>query len=211
MTDYAASCGLCERPTAAYLCHGCAEALSGHLEVLPGLFQQLQEFLEPVTRREGRGCKAVEAPVPVDLDVVDLRTKFADVVTGWHGALFEALGWDPPAPAADVTERVKLAVQALRVNTLWIASSWEAAGDFAGEIRDLHRSASSVVDPREHGTRLGLCPAANDGVLCGAVLWLPPGGQVVTCRWCGSRFPPATWVALRLAQEAVTVPALDGS
>lgn len=204
MTEYEAGCELCQRPVygaPAYLCAGCAKDLADHLMALPVLFGQLVEFLLPGSRSDTRGARPVEAPAPLNLGIVDLRTEIAATLTGWHGALYDALGWDPPKPASSLAERVKAAAVALHVNRLWIASSWPAAGDCAGEVRELHRSATSVVGPREQGMRMGLCPTQVDGVRCGAVLRLPPGGAVATCRWCGATYPPATWAALRLAQD----------
>lgn len=202
-------CELCQRAVYAdaYLCDGCTRDAADHLAALPGLFEQLEEFLLPPRRGDTRGARPVEAPVPLDLDVVDLRTELAATLTSWHGALYDALGWDPPKPAASLAERVKAAAVALHVNRLWIASSWPAAGDCAGEVRELHRSATSVVGPRENGTRMGLCPTQVDGVLCGATLRLPPGGKVVRCRWCQRTYPPGTWAALREAQDAAEVSA----
>lgn len=196
-------CRACERPlygAAGALCTACGEAISGHLAVLPALFEQLEEFLEPPRRGGERGARAVEAPIPLNLDVVDLRAELAGVLSGWHEALFEALGWDPPAPVADVAKRVTAAAEALFVNRLWITESWEAAGDFAGELRDLCRSAESIVGPRERSRRLGYCPNAVDGVLCGAVVWLPPAASTAMCRWCGTPWGPERWMELQLAQ-----------
>jgi LSD1 subclass zinc finger protein len=190
----------------AYLCAGCTQDLAEHLTALPTLFGQLEEFLLPAARTGGRGARPVEAPAPLNLDVVDLRTEIAATLTSWHVALYDALDWDPQAPASSLAERVKDAAEALHVNRLWIASSWPAAGDCAGEIRELYRSATSVVGPREQGTRLGYCPTvADNGAICGSVLRLPPGGRVVKCRWCQRTYPPGTWAALRLAQEDAKV------
>jgi hypothetical protein len=188
----------------AYLCESCTQDTADHLAALPALFGQLEEFLLPGSRSGTRGARPVEAPAPLNLDVMDLRTEIATTLSSWHLALFDALGWDMPESGAALTERVKAAAGALHINVLWIASSWPAAGDCAGEIRELHRSATSVVGPRDRGLRMGNCPAvAENGAMCGAVLRLPPGGAVARCRFCGASYPPATWARLRLAQDGM--------
>jgi hypothetical protein len=59
------------------------------------------------------------------------------------------------------------------------------------------------ASPREQGTRIGRCPAQHtDGTLCGAVLRLAHGETVVRCTWCGSSYPPAAWVGLKVLIDA---------
>lgn len=203
-------CELCERDRNGdgYLCPGCAKATVEHLDELPRLYVALAAFLQPA-RRPGTSTSitAVEARLPCDEAVFSLRGPggMVGVLEDWRSALHVDLEWSQPQPRGTFEERVAKAAGALRLNMLWIAESWPMAGTFAQEIRDLRRSATSVVAPQSRpGIRLGYCPAVyEDGVICGSVLRLPPGESVVICRWCGAAYPPGTWPALASAQDAL--------
>lgn len=209
-------CDQCQRPlfgaaAAAYLCPPCTEHTAERLAELPGLYVKLEEMLLPAAQCEYRSSRAIHSPVIVPMKVADARAAMARALGSWHRALFDALEWEPPPLIEDQGERVRAAVKALVVNVPWIAGSWPAAGDFAREIRDVHRDASSIVGTDDRGRRLGLCPTQVDGSLCGAPLRLPPGGTVVECKWCGSSYPSGMWPALRMAQETVFSPVVKAS
>jgi len=202
------NCELCERPAAdAYLCDGCTQDTAERLEGLPSLFEQLADMLIPQGSPDGgrRGSRLIESPSP-DLDVIDHRAAFA-VLPSWHRALFDAPGWPQPSTGlADLDGRMLAACMALRASVEWVAASWPAAGDFAREVRDLHDDARSVVGAADLDARMGLCPAVVGGVVCGALLRLPYGQQVVRCDWCSATYPPGVWAALRREQARAFSP-----
>lgn len=208
MTEYVPYCELCGRElhgdVSAYLCLGCARVTTERLLALPTLYSELEQHLPPGRRPGIRSSGKASAPASlVNEDVLELRGAAGYVLDleSWHAAMNADLGWSTPVPAGSVADRIRKAAAALHVNMLWIAESWPAAGAFAEEVRDLHRAITSYTDPRARGTRMGNCPTAVDGVLCRAVLRLDAGESVATCRWCGATYPPATWAALRLAQD----------
>lgn len=200
-------CQLCTQHDAmgGYLCPGCARTTIVRLECLPNLYDALSLFLAPSSAvGQGRSGKGGPAPLPVVEGVLDLRGPggMVGVVENWLSAVHQDRGWAPRVPTGSVEGRLDTAVSGLRRNMPWIAMSWEQAGTFAEEIRDLARSVSSIIRPAaatERGTRVGNCPAQfEDGTLCGAVLRLGQGERVVTCAWCGTSYPPATWVGLKV-------------
>ncbi|MFD9515920.1 hypothetical protein [Streptomyces sp. NPDC059979] len=202
MTD----CLLCEQPdeTGGYLCPGCTKATVGRLNALPGLYDELLPFLTPGSGGStGRRSTAVSAPLPVSEMVLSLRGPggVVGVVEDWLAAVRDARRMRPVTPVGSVESRLRAAVRSLVDNMPWISVSWPDAGTFAEEIRDLERVGVSVVDPAdrsERGTRVGTCPAVDDGgVICGAVLRYQPGAKLVVCSWCGCTYPPATWQGLR--------------
>jgi hypothetical protein len=95
-------------------------------------------------------------------------------------------GWGEPAITGDVEERVRRASRWLGMELSWIAASYPAAGDLAEEIREVERSALSVVGALpERGRRIGNCVAVDaSGVLCGAVLRHQAGETRIVCPWC---------------------------
>lgn len=185
---------------AAYLCRGCADEATEQLGEFADMYERLGEMMLPGSRAyHGGGRRPVVGGAPTSVSVIDSRTGF-NILSTWHGALFQSLGWDPPGFPDDGAARVAAAVKALRDNMLWIAGSWPAAGDFAREVANLHRDAASIVGAAERGQRAGLCPTVRDGQVCGAPLRLPPGGTVIDCKWCGASWGPTRWIELRLAQ-----------
>lgn len=211
MTEPSTACELCGRElhaeARAYLCPGCTRATLERLDRMAPLYVALAAFLQPTARRPEFGsARPVEAPLPASEPVLNLRGPggMVGVLEDWRSAMQADRGWGQPAISGDTGKRVATAARGLALNLEWIASSWPAAGTFAAEIRSLEGDVLSVIGPPEdRGTRMGNCPAAYDGVICGAVLRLPPGGAVATCRWCGASYPPASWARLRLAQDGL--------
>jgi hypothetical protein len=200
-------CLLCDRPAGtAYLCGRCAADLGERLEQLPALYAALGGMLAPTRSADGggRSASAVEAPLPLRIDVADARGDFA-VLETWARALAADQGTQAARPVADdFGARVTAACTALRAAVPWIAASWPAAADLAHETRDLYDGARSVVGADDLPARMGPCPQLVHGQVCGAELLLPAGVQVLTCRWCGSTYPPGVWAALRVAQRALS-------
>ncbi|MFI0718897.1 hypothetical protein [Streptomyces sp. NPDC021224] len=200
-------CLLCDRPAGtAYLDARCAADLADRLRALPTLYAELGQMLAPVRSADagGRTAAAVEAPLPIRPDVADARGDFVLLET-WARALADDQGAPRAVPEADTLgARVRAACAALGAAVPWIAAEWPAAGDCAREVRDLYDGARSVVGSADLPARMGRCPQLVHGEPCGAELLLPAGQQVLRCAWCGSRFPPGTWAALRVAQRALS-------
>jgi hypothetical protein len=204
------ACDLCQtqQDGTAYLCSACTAAAGQQLAAMPHLYKDLAEELVPLgsnwPRGNGRHATQAHAPMPLAEAPLVLRAGggIVGVLEDWRAALHADRGWVPPRLAPGIEPRVRAAVKALSAELPWIAASWPAAGEFAGEIRDLYRGVTSVVAPAERpGVRFGYCPNAPGGVLCGAVLRLPPGARVLVCPWCEQPYPPGVWSLLRTAQD----------
>jgi len=173
---------------------------------MPALYEGLAAFLHPGGRRPelGRSSRS-EAPLPISEPAFILRGPggIVGVLEDWRSAMQADRGWGQPATAGTVERRVAVAARALGMNLEWIAAAWPMAGAFAEEIRDLQRAVASIVNPPEKTLRLGHCPAVyEDGVICGAVLRVPEGTAKVECRWCGTAYPPESWLDLLAAWKA---------
>ncbi|WP_159030136.1 hypothetical protein [Kitasatospora albolonga] len=189
-------------PTGSTLCMPCTTRLVGQLQDLPRMYEALAGHLAPGSSSgQGRAGKGHPAPLPLRVDVLDLRTSF-ETVYAWLSAVHEARRLRGPRLAGDALTRLHTAVTGLLAHMPWIVV-WPGAHDLAQEIGDLHRSAATVVDPdpRPRGRRIGHCQSIDtSGAICGAVLRLAPGEQVVRCDWCSMAWPPATWVQLKAWQ-----------
>ncbi|MFF3643413.1 hypothetical protein [Streptomyces sp. NPDC002564] len=204
------TCGLCERALEdGYLCPGCARGLAERLDRAPRWYDALAAFLQPAATGPAVGTRTrVEAPLPLAEAPLTLRGPggIVAVLEDWRDAMQADRGWGTPVRAGDTARRVRVAARALSINVEWIASSWPAAGDLAAEIRDLERAVRSIVapvDPADRLIRMGPCPTPldGDGARCGAVLTRRPGEGTVSCRWCGTTWPPARVLALARAQQ----------
>ncbi|MFG2763129.1 hypothetical protein [Streptomyces rubiginosohelvolus] len=198
------TCTHCETPdpTGSALCIPCTTTLTARLRQMPTMYEALAGHLAPGSASsQGRGSKGGPAPLPLRVDILDLRAEF-DTVSGWLSAVHDARHLRGPRLTGDTLTRLHTAVAGLLANMPWIVL-WPGAHDLATEIGELHRSASSVVDPdpRPRGRRIGHCQSIDtSGTICGAVLWLTPGEQVARCDWCSMAWPPATWMQLRAWQ-----------
>lgn len=199
-------CGLCEEPLEdGYLCGGCVKGTVVRLEALPVLHRGLGPLLAPAGGSvHGRRGKGGPAPLPVNEEILDLRGPGGIVGTAesWVDAIRESRGWTVVVCEGGVEARLAVAARALIGHMPWVAVSWPDAGEFARDIRELTRSVTSIICPSSsaaRGTRIGNCPAqCQDDGICGAVLRLAPGERVVTCSWCGTSYPPATWSGLKV-------------
>ncbi|MFI1524958.1 hypothetical protein [Streptomyces griseus] len=189
-------------PTGSTLCVHCTTTLTARLQQLPRMYEALAGHLAPGSSSgHGRAGKGGPAPLPLRVDILDLRAEF-DAVSGWLSAVHDARRLRGPRLTGDALTRLHTATAGLLAHMPWIVL-WPGAGDLAQEIGDLHRNAASVVDPdpRPRGRRIGHCQTIDpSGTICGAVLWLAPGEQVVRCDWCSMAWPPATWMQLRAWQ-----------
>ncbi|MDG9705559.1 hypothetical protein [Streptomyces sp. DH37] len=203
-------CGLCERELHTdaaehHLCPGCTNATAERLDRMPKLYAALAAFLHSTGRRPELGrTTPVEAPIPVSEPALSLRGPggIVGVLEDWRSAMQHDRGWGQPAATGTTERRVTVAARALSMNLDWIAASWPMAGAFAEEIRDLERSVVSIVNPPVKTTRVGYCPTVVGGEQCGAVLRATAGTALIRCRWCGTSYPPETWLALAATLHA---------
>lgn len=206
------ACGLCGHYLEhGYLCPGCTLATARRLDRAPSWYVALAAFLQPAANGPAIGTRSrVEAPLPLAEAPFSLRGPggIVGVLEDWRAAMQADRGWGQPVIQHDIGRRIVTAARALSINVEWIASSWPMAGAFAEEIRDLERSVRSIVaptDPAERPVRMGACPTVlTEDARCGAVLTRRPGEGTVSCRWCGSTWPPSRALALARAQQDAT-------
>lgn len=185
----------------AQLCAHCTNSLRTTLERLPQLYTALAAWLQPAGRRPELGhAPAVEAPMPVRQEVLDLRGPggIVGVLEDWRAAAHDARGFTPPDGAGLVPTRIEAAVHALLANLTWISLTWEQGPDLAQEIRRLESRALAVIDPPDRTIPIGACPTdIGDGIICGTTIRVPAGTVDVRCKRCGTAFPPEAWLNLR--------------
>ncbi len=150
------TCTICRTPDTARPC-GCATGLAGDLRALPWLYADLADLLAPGSRSGDTGrSSGVEAPLPVRVDVLDLRGPggISGVLTDWEAAVRDASGAGPAPFRGDIEDTVKGTAAWLASVSDWIAARFEPAADLADEIRTLRRRCEGLdgmaTGPREH-------------------------------------------------------------
>lgn len=208
MTTLPVLCELCDSPSAVRVHDGCRVRLDGRLAELPPAWRALAVFLVPGSTgdRNGRRPSRDEAPLPVRLDVLDLRARGGiQRLAEWERDTRELLGWSPPPFRGSVEQSVSGTVTFLRNNLLWLCDQHPAVRDLDREVYEITAEIRSVVDPidpADRPRRLGYCPQETVDGPCGAVVVLPAGASTAVCRWCRTQWAPDQWLALRAAQEA---------
>ncbi|WP_052707460.1 hypothetical protein [Streptomyces rubellomurinus] len=201
------ACLTCTRDTTGRLCGTCTLRLGQHLADLPAMYTALSAYLRPssqVPDRLGTAPAGPDAPLPVDLDVLDLIAPggVVTVLETWRQALHEDAGLPWPSPWGDQAGRLRRAALGLRDHLAYIQLDWLAAGDLAREVAQLHRAAARHIAPTDRPTLVGRHPA-NPGSTeaCGGRLEMPYGGVIVRCARCGTEWGQLQWLALRRRLE----------
>jgi hypothetical protein len=198
------ACEVCEEETAGrFICERHTVKLAKTLADLPTLYAEVAECLVP--RRSGWGeivaTRGAAGPrSPIDEDVLDTVNwaRAAEVVRLWRVDV-QRVRW--PQHAAPPVVGLAADCRWLGMELGWIAAHYPAVGDLASEVRELERSARSIVgDPAPRPQRLGLCIAVvgDHGAVCGAPINRLPGQSRVRCKWCSTVYATEQdWLLLK--------------
>ncbi|MFI6347273.1 hypothetical protein [Streptomyces sp. NPDC050560] len=186
-------------------CRRCQTRLAAQLGELSALYRALAEHLAPSAGARGPAVSGTPDPgMPVTEAVLELRawSGMVDALRAHEDDWRRALRL-PVAPWRGTVEQTLTAcAQWLGAHLWWACEKYPDVDGLAEDVRRLHGAASSIVDPDPggRGTRAGWCTAPTaEGGPCGALLRLREGETVVTCPWCGTVYPPASWLALKAA------------
>lgn len=148
-----APCICCHRPRrpdeTGHACRLCQHAGTRLLYALPGLYRATAPLLQPgrtgTTAGPVTGSK--HAPLPVRLDVLDLRAVggLTNVITGWESAVRDELGWDPAPFRGDYEQTLTAACRVLADNTPWIYTSFAVVDDLHHELRQWHQRLTRLI------------------------------------------------------------------
>ncbi|MFV8127506.1 hypothetical protein [Streptomyces syringium] len=178
-------CELCNHPSVPRVHDGCRARLDTNLAALPGLYRQLAEALVP-GRRGGDGRTGSRtAPLPVNLDALDLRARGSGidgVLTSWERDIREILGWAPPPFRGTVEQQVDGATAFLRGNLGWICDEHPAVRELGAEIRQVVGHARGIVTGERPERRVAVaCP-------CGHTLSVTVSTPGARCTGCGQQY-----------------------
>ncbi|MFF7022988.1 hypothetical protein ACFY97_18545 [Streptomyces klenkii] len=178
-------CAICGRPARARVHDGCRRRLDHDLTELPTLYRQLADALEP-GRAGGDGrTSSRTAPLPVNLDALDLRAPGSGIegtLTSWERDVRDLLGWSPPPFRGSVEQQVDGAASLLCGNLTWICDEHPAVGDFAREIREVAGHARALTVGERPERRIILA------CLCGSPLTVTLSTTGVKCPFCSQQY-----------------------
>ncbi|MEU6057968.1 hypothetical protein [Streptomyces sp. NPDC047097] len=193
------TCPTCPRDTdRPGLCDRCLQRLDGDLAAIPGLYRQLDQLLAPGARTAGpavTGSRA--APVPVDLDVLDLMTAGGPVlgpletwVRDWASYGYATIG-----PGGTLDGRVQHACRTLRSDLARAAREHPAVDEFADEIRAITRTLHDRLADQPAPRRIPVqCP-------CGHVLRVTLHTAGETCPGCRAVYGHTAVLRLPVARQ----------
>ena len=177
------------------LCQGCLDALERSLRGLPLQYAALEVKLPPgVAGGQPRVSGTPMFALPVDLDVVQLRSDIAHVLVEWSGEVSRRLGVRSPDHARLEATGAFLTAQLPRV----VQEPW--VGDFVASTGLLWRRARSVLASTGRKRReLMNCPETD----CSGVIYayLSPADtllpSVIRCSYdAGHEWPADRWLTL---------------
>jgi hypothetical protein len=202
-------CTLCKTRKIQYgtLCASCTLDTEDRLIRLPRMWASLEAWLIPGVRgttQYGGRVRQPEAPLPLDQEVLDLRSAggIVGVLEDWHTAICDTRDLAAPPRAGSLAGRVRDAAFGV-ARQIHFISLWEQGPQLGREVRGLVKRVRRVVEPGEDPDEpvvLGYCVAVDvSGVVCGAKLYADMS-RTVRCEWCLCTYPPSTWLTLRRFQ-----------
>lgn len=189
-------CAVCDRPSSSRVHRGCQEKIRENLDALPGLYAQLADALMP-GRRGGDGRSATRtAPLPCNLDALDLRGRggIEGVLASWAADLCEREGWQL-RQYGTVETAVRANAAQLSMNLILICDEHPAIREFADEIRQITGQARRLVTGEKPPIRV---PVQCE---CGQVLRVTLDSPGARCGGCGTQYGHSELMGLPLAER----------
>jgi len=202
------TCPLCLRGDGLH--ESCRARLDVRLDRLPGLYVLLGAALEPGSAAGDRVSGSREAPIPVRLEPLNLRSRggMASVLGSWERDWRETRGLSvPPSRTPDARSLAGI-VMFLRVQLEWAIAEHPAVDEFAGEVHSITRSCYAALGLTSTAMRIGDCPAIyDDGGVCGKALYADPFAKTIRCARCRASWPDHAWLMLGKAMHGEEIEA----
>ena len=193
---------------ARVVCFLCEDRAGQHLHELPGLYDELADYLQPGAAPSGssRISASKTAPLPVSLQPLNLRGpggivgQLQSVEDAWRETLNFTI-----APFRGNAEQTLAKVSKFLINNLrWACDSYAEVSDDLENFNHLHAQAKNIVT----GERRHLVPVVcrylyDDQTECGAPMRIDINKAAATCPTCRTRWGREEWVALFEATRSI--------
>jgi hypothetical protein len=189
-------CAVCDKPARERVHAGCQQRMADSLRELPQLYRDLADALTP-GRRGGDGRSGTRtAPIPCNLDSLDLRGRggIEGVVGGWARDLCERERWDVPQHRS-VEAIVDWSCAILLANLGVICDEHGAVREIADELRQITGQARRIITGEKAPIKVPvLCP-------CGNTLKITLDSPGERCRNCDAQYGHSELMHLPLAER----------
>lgn len=196
--DFAPACVICDRPSRDRVHPGCRARLHEQLLALPRLYRALALALHPGRRGDGGRTGTRTAPLPCNLDALDLRARggIEGVLGGWARDLCEREGWTVPL-LGDIEGIVDWAAALLAANVGVLCDEHPAIRELADEVRQITAQARRLITGETPPRTVPVaCP-------CGHVLRVSLDTPGTRCAGCGEQYGHAEVLRLPVAERRV--------
>ena len=189
--DAPAACTVCGTglyDTEQGTCRPCIERTASNLAALAGphgLYAQLADSLHPGSRTGGPAVSGSRtAPVPLRLEILNLQTERGPVIGPLEGWVrdWETFGRATVDETGNLQQRLDHAVQTLRFNLAWAASSHPAFYDFADELHVIVRRCRTATGEEKPPIKV---PVACH---CGQILRVSLDMDGIDCGHCRASY-----------------------
>ncbi|MFE9398632.1 hypothetical protein [Streptomyces flavidovirens] len=192
-------CPLCDRPCNGPVHEGCQAKLDENLAALPALYVELEDALYP-GRRGGEGRTGTRtAPIPCNLDALDLRAHggIEGILGSWEDDVRSILGWDLRPFRGSTQQTVIGCVAFLRLQLPWIVTEHPAAREFSDELRQIAGQARRLVTGEAPPRRVTVaCP-------CGGTMRVTLDTPGARCPSCSTQYGHTEVLQLPAAERRV--------
>ncbi|MFF1843083.1 hypothetical protein ACFVW9_15220 [Streptomyces sp. NPDC058217] len=191
-------CELCLRPSVPRVHEGCVERVRHNLRTLPGLYRELGDALVPGRRGGGGRSGTRTAPLPCNIDALDLRARggIEGILATWAADLCDREGWT-------LTEygTVEVAVagyaELLLMNLQMICDEHPAVKELADELRQIVGEAQRIITGEKPPRTIPVaCP-------CGQILRITLDTAGARCPGCGEQYGHSELMDLPLSGRPI--------
>jgi hypothetical protein len=165
------------------LCGSCRDRLTGHLAVLPGLYERLAGILATGGSTGQRVSGSAAEPLPINTAVADHREQIRHDLVWWCLYVAHERGLDGPANSAPHTTCAWLAP-----HLDWLAADQAGAQECLPVMRELAGRARALLDPDRRLATGERCRQTVDGERCDGTIRMIQGHDEAwsaRCSVCG--------------------------
>ena len=169
------------------------------MKTFPAKYNELEKELLP---SQGYGEKvggSKTPPIPVKLEVLDLRTGAISKPLMAHETKIRIQREHTRITfRGEEYNRIKMTVKYLSGQSEWIFEHYEQIDSLAKDISDITKRISATLGFKSELVPIGTCPAQDDkGEPCGAKLLINPttlnSFDDIKCRACGTKWSSERW------------------
>lgn len=203
------NCNICQRffDNESVVCRRCHKAITGWLIAIPSLRRQAEDFIAP--GRSGNGSVSAERSIGVNVNALDysMANELLGILHSWESEIRSARQLTPPAllkKESSIDREVEVACRFQLAHLNWtLGQEW--AGDFYGEVKELHSKGMAAAKQFVEQPRRIPCPTddCHKFVVIDAEKLKSDGmNNEVSCFGCRQSWPLVRLVMLAMSNPS---------